>query len=325
MAADEKKSTHNVVVNALAGGFAGVATDALLFPLDTLKTRLQAARAPAALVPPSPLSAAAASAAASAAAAPAPPAWRLPAGSYRGLASALLGGFPAAAAFWVVYEAGKSALRPLLDERAPRWAFLAHAGAAAAAELAVCAVRNPFELVKQNVQAGRFATSGAALRGLLAAGGGVRALYRGSAPTLLRDVAFNAVQYSLYEDWKARARASKSGSKSESESGRPGAAARAVPPRDLAWFEATVLGALAGGAAAAVTTPLDVVKTRLMTQSQGGPAHGAYAGVADAFRRILREEGWRTLFAGVRPRVASIALGGGIFIGSFEEFRRRLT
>ncbi len=90
-------------------------------------------------------------------------------------------------------------------------------------------------------------------------------------------------------------------------------------------WENAVLGSIAGGVAAAVTTPLDVIKTRLMTQA--GAEHGVdkYNGWFDALRRIPREEGVGALFRGIRPRVAFISLGGAIFIGSFEEFKRQLA
>jgi hypothetical protein len=40
---------------------------------------------------------------------------------------------------------------------------------------------------------------------------------------------------------------------------------------------------------------------------------------------VREEGGLPALFAGVRPRVLWISLGGAIFIGSFEELRRRLA
>jgi solute carrier family 25 S-adenosylmethionine transporter 26 len=92
----------------------------------------------------------------------------------------------------------------------------------------------------------------------------------------------------------------------------------------LVFWENAGLGSVAGGFAAAITTPLDVVKTRLMVQSSV-PAAERYSGVWDGLVRIAKEEGVATLFSGIVPRVAWISIGGAIFIGYFEEFRRRLT
>ena len=89
---------------------------------------------------------------------------------------------------------------------------------------------------------------------------------------------------------------------------------------------APVAGSLAGGVAAGVTTPLDVVKTRLMTQvgTAGAGSAARYTGWADCMRRVAAEEGLRGLFAGLAPRVAWISIGGAIFFGTFEELRRKL-
>ena len=70
----------------------------------------------------------------------------------------MAGSFPAAATFWTVYTAAKRALIPVVPEST---AFLAHALAASTAELAVCSVRTPFEVVKQQMQAGLHASTGA--------------------------------------------------------------------------------------------------------------------------------------------------------------------
>lgn len=93
--------------------------------------------------------------------------------------------------------------------------------------------------------------------------------------------------------------------------------------RELRLWENMALGFLCGGVAAAVTTPLDVAKTRLMTQTHIA-ASAKYTGVIHALKSIAAEGGMHALFSGVKPRVAWISCGGAIFIGSFEEFSRML-
>lgn len=86
-------------------------------------------------------------------------------------------------------------------------------------------------------------------------------------------------------------------------------------------WESSFCGSLAGGIAAGLTTPLDVVKTRLMTQKAGSGA-AQYKGLVDCLVRVAREEGTGALFKGIGPRVINIALGGAIFFGAYEAARK---
>lgn len=51
-------------------------------------------------------------------------------------------------------------------------------------------------------------------------------------------------------------------------------------------------GAAAGAVTGILTTPFDVLKTRLMTQGSSG----TYKHVGDCAVKIWREEGWKTFF-----------------------------
>ena len=94
--------------------------------------------------------------------------------------------------------------------------------------------------------------------------------------------------------------------------------------RELVLWENATIGAFAGSIAAALTTPLDVIKTRLMTQAQGSAAAPRYTGWLDAFSRIVHDEGHLTLLRGIHVRVAWISIGGALFFGAYEEARRFL-
>lgn len=277
------------LTNAAAGALAGMAVDSVLFPLDTIKTRLQARR----MGQPVPQRS-----------------------FYRGLLSAMLGSAPSAATFWVGYEGAKARLHQLTGVDG-KWSFLAPAGAAAVADIMVCAVRNPFEVVKQQMQTGLHASTGAAVRTILRTDGW-RGLYAGYFSTVLREIPFDAIEFSLYEKLKHSRKAEKAAA---AASGTASGGHHAI---DLILWENALLGSLAGGVAAAVTTPLDVIKTRLMTQTKTASAD-RYKGWSDAFTRIYREEGASAFFSGIKPRVAWITVGGAIFIGSFEELKRRLN
>jgi len=102
-------------------------------------------------------------------------------------------------------------------------------------------------------------------------------------------------------------------------------AAEHPPIRAESWCvaQASLCGSAAGGFSAAVTTPLDVVKTRLML---GADAEGVkYKGTMDAIRRINAEGGAGRFFAGVGPRTMWISIGGCVFFGAYESSKNFLA
>jgi solute carrier family 25 S-adenosylmethionine transporter 26 len=126
-------------------------------------------------------------------------------------------------------------------------------------------------------------------------------LYRGYGITLFREIPFAAIQFPLYEKMKI-AWAERQG-------------ILQVNP-----LQAATCGSISGAFAAAVTTPLDVLKTRLML---GVDKHGVhYKGAGDVFRRTLAEEGAVTFLNGVQPRVMWISIGGFVFFGAYEGFKK---
>lgn len=300
----------------LAGALAGTTVDLSLFPLDTLKTRLQSAQGFFAAG-----------------------GFR---GIYRGVGSALVGSAPGAAFFFCTYEATKSFLttpsitnphtQPTAGSRAAE-----HMLAASLGEVAACAVRVPTEVVKQRAQAGQHGgSSAAALRHILGqyrvvgVGGVWRELYRGWGITVMREVPFTILQFPLWEALKAwgRERRARTGrgmfgdvaaghphpvSSSSSAGGGAGGVLgleeRSVG--EVSAAESALYGSISGGVAAAVTTPLDVLKTRVMLSTRR-------ESMGQIVRTILNENGIRPFFAGIGPRVMWISAGGAIFLGSYQ-------
>ena len=299
-----------------SGVVAGTAVEAALYPIDTIKTRLQAARGGAAV------------------------SWRH---LYKGLGGNLVGVVPACALFFAVYEPAKRALLPTPSDgdgegtaAHHRRTVIAHLAAAASAGLASSLVRVPTEVVKTRMQTGQFSSARAALRHIVTKEGRLAAgLFAGFGSFLLRDLPFDAIEFASYEQlklaWCALAAAPSStaprpaappgGTDPEEEKAARGEGERTRRP--LKQHESAVLGAVAGMVTGAVTTPLDVVKTRLMTQGAewGGTGIGdgrRYRGVADCVARMVREEGVSSLLKGIQPRVTFIGIGGGVFFFALE-------
>lgn len=258
----------------IAGGCAGTAVDVTLFPLDTLRTRLQAAEG----------------------------FWK--AGGFRGIYSGLtatsLGAAPGAALFFSTYEVSKQLLKGLSSGE-DSWLY--HSTAASFGEVAACLVRVPTQVVTQRMQVGRYTSLGEAARALRAEGG-IRAAYVGYWTTVAREIPFSFIQFPIYEklkkvwgDWQ----------------GAPTTA-----------LQGAACGSCAGAVASSATTPLDVVKTRMMLEDTSDGRPSQYRGTLQSLRKIAAEEGVSALFKGIGPRVGWITLGGFVFFGAYEKSTRVL-
>jgi hypothetical protein len=100
---------------------------------------------------------------------------------------------------------------------------------------------------------------------------------------------------------------------------RPDAAQRThgeVGPNGL---ECAACGAISALCASVLTTPLDVARTRVMTQAAGSVA--AYRGVIDCLGQLLRTEGAGALFSGLGERAVMSSFGGAIWFSVYESIR----
>ncbi|XP_075482659.1 S-adenosylmethionine carrier 1, chloroplastic/mitochondrial [Primulina tabacum] len=254
----------------IAGGTAGVVVETALYPIDTIKTRLQAAHGGGKIVLK---------------------------GLYSGLAGNLAGVLPASAIFLGVYEPAKQKLLRSLPENL---SAVAHLTAGALGGIAASFVRVPTEVVKQRMQTGQFGSAPEAVR-LIVSKEGFKGLFVGYRSFLLRDLPFDALQFCIYEQLRIGYKL----------------AAR----RDLNDPENAIIGAFAGALTGAITTPLDVIKTRLMVQG----STNQYKGIVDCVQTIVREEGAPALLKGIGPRVLWIGIGGSIFFGVLESTKRLLA
>jgi len=117
-------------------------------------------------------------------------------------------------------------------------------------------------------------------------------LYRGWSVTIMREVPFTVIQFPLWESMKEYRRR---------KSGRD----------NITPFESALFGSISGAIAAGTTTPLDVLKTRMMLAKEK-------TAVVPLLKQILKDSGPRAFFAGIGPRIIWISAGGAIFLGSYQ-------
>ncbi|XP_006854607.2 protein MITOFERRINLIKE 1, chloroplastic [Amborella trichopoda] len=278
-------------IGAMAGGFAGAFTYVCLLPLDTVKTKLQTRGAS-----------------------------ELYTGAidviskvlknegilglYSGVSAVIVGSAISSAIYFGTCELGKSLLAKVPS--VPPIMIPPTAGAMG--NLVSSAIMVPKELITQRMQAGAKGRSWEVLLRILERDG-ILGLYAGYSATLLRNLPAGVLSYSSFEYLKS-AVLSRTGNS------------------HLEPFQSVCCGALAGAISASLTTPLDVVKTRLMTQIQSGaivdPETKAkitilvYTGISSTMREILKEEGWMGLTRGMGPRVLHSACFAALGYFAFE-------
>jgi len=156
----------------IAGGCAGTTVDVALYPLDTLKTRLQAADG----------------------------FWKAGGfrGVYRGVLATALGASPGSAMFFSAYEGMKPRLQQMNGGK-EHW--LHHSFSASCGEVAACLVRVPTAVVTQRMQVGQYATFPEAVT-KIAAENGLATFFTGYWTTVAREIPFSFIQFPMYEGLK---------------------------------------------------------------------------------------------------------------------------
>eukprot|EP00171_Calliarthron_tuberculosum_P017007 IDg17007t1 len=240
-AAEKKEGWRLVASDAVAGAIAGVCSDAVLHPVDTVKSRLQAQGGPP---------------------------WiyrsmthavqRIVAtegvrrGLYAGFGAVLAGSVPTHALIFATYKSTKRAVEPTVSDDLLPAADLC---AGAVGEVFGLVTYLPSEVVAKRLQvaagcgpARNYNSAFHAVR-VIHRTEGFAGLYTGLLPTVLRDVPYTAIQFALFE--KGKRLLTRGGT------------------HDVSDAQAAGLGFVVGAAAAVVTNPFDVVKTRIQVQEGG--------------------------------------------------------
>ncbi|KAG0034190.1 Fe(2+) transporter [Podila clonocystis] len=254
----------------LAGAFAGIAEHAVMYPIDSIKTRMQILQPTPQAVYSGVLNAANKITTTEGART-----------LWRGVNSVILGAGPAHALYFGTYEYAKQAFGGNESGHHP----VAAAAAGACATIASDALMNPFDVIKQRMQVhGSIYKSVMECGSKVYAAEGLRAFYISYPTTLTMTIPFQSLQFATYEYLR----------KVLNPSGK-------YDP-----MTHIVAGGIAGAVAAAATTPLDVAKTLLQTRGESTDVRiRNCSGLVEAWKLIYQRQGVAGFAKGLQPRVLS--------------------
>ncbi|XP_055518131.1 mitoferrin-1-like isoform X1 [Leucoraja erinacea] len=286
----------SVRAHMLAGSVAGILEHSLMFPIDSVKTRMQSLQ-------------------------PHPKAqyknvfdgllkmihtegiWR----PLRGLNAMVVGAGPAHAMYFACYEQMKRTLSDAINHGGN--SHLANGIAGSAATLLHDSIMTPAEAIKQRMQMFKSPYKGVlhCIR-VVHRVEGSSAFYRSYTTQLTMNVPFQAIHFITYEimqEWLN-------------------------PARLYHPSTHVVSGAMAGAVAAAATTPLDVCKTLLNTQESLAvntvkSNNGHLSGLANAFRTVYQLGGLPAYFKGVHARIIYQMPSTAISWSVYEFFKSFIT
>lgn len=289
-------AVSDTVRHVFAGTFARTMAQAFVHPIDTVKTRLQVRSPPEAVAK-----------------------WKKsikkhsvqfyvsphrvvkfknflykgPRDVYLGLTGAILGTLPVGLLYFSAYEVCKSWMERAGHSDSPNVHLLSASAGAVVSSL----VRVPTDTIRHRVQAYVHANVFEASM-YIVKNEGIRGLYSGMMPTIIRDVPEIAIQFALYE--RLRKHVAKDREKQK-----------------LQTWEHLVLGGFSGACAAVVTMPFDVLKTTMQCGTRRLPLFKALV-------TTVEEKGVKGLFRGLYPRVTQVALMSAVFFTMFEFWKLQL-
>ena len=132
---------------------------------------------------------------------------------------------------------------------------------------------------------------------------GLMGLYKGASACLLRDVPFSAIYFPTYNHLKRDFFGE-------------------GPNKKLGIIQLLTAGAIAGMPAAYLTTPCDVIKTRLQVEARKGETK--YTSLRHCAKTVYQEEGFRAFFKGGPARILRSSPQFGFTLAAYEVLQKWL-
>lgn len=169
-------------------------------------------------------------------------------------------------------------------------------------------VNCPFEVIKVRMQA-----KGSTYKSTLDCAiqtfrmGGIRAIYAGFEPQLLRNAVWNGTYFGLIGTIKNVIPVAPNATKKDK------------------YVHSTLTGAIGGAVGTCLNTPLDVVKSRMQNQPSVAPGQTPkYNWTLPSLKTVYQEEGLASLYKGLGPRLVRLGPGGGIMLVAFDFMKELL-
>ena len=261
-------------------------------------------------------------------------------GLYAGYSAAMLGSFPSTAVFFGTYEYIKTVL---IDQKQYN-ETLVYLLAGFSGDLVSSVIYVPSEVLKTRLQ----------LQGKLNVGlygykslrdaiykiyktEGIAAFFYGYKATLSRDLPFSALQFAFYEKFRQYAlQVQKSNNGyTDQDAHKHTHSAFVGEDEELSLVSELLTGASAGGLAGIITTPLDVMKTRIQTDnsrpgdknnfSPNSQTQGQSHQILKGIRTVYQKEGLLGLFSGVGPRFVWTSIQSSIMLFLYQSVLKAMN
>jgi hypothetical protein len=225
---------------------------------------------------------------------------------YKGFGSVFVGTIPGHALYFSGYEFFKKMFlseKSVQENKTVR--IVGHLAAGFFADICGSLVWTPMDVVKQRLQVQDksnmlYSSSFDAFKSIIKSDGPA-GLYRGFLLALMTYGPYVSIYFALYEEWKIII-------KNNDIFHHTG-------DRDLTFFMNLFGAGGCGAISAALTNPLDVIKTRIQVEKSKTSA-------LLVAKKTLKVEGFKAFFKGVKPRALWMGSGTAITMVVYEELKK---